>query len=104
MLISELNTGFFMVLREVQKKYPSLISDDLDVTTAFSVERSLRRGATCEALNVNIPEPIVNANNRWRKEMRANGMKPSFSMVENYCKVQALIPTLVKFSRAMPTV
>ena len=46
MLISELNTGFFMVLREVQRKYPSLISDNLDVTMAFSVERSLRRGAT----------------------------------------------------------
>ena len=104
MSINKLNTGFFMVLQEVQRKYPSLILDDLDVTTAFSVEQSLRRGATCEALNVNIPEPIVNANNRWRKEMRANGMKPSFSMVENYCEVQALIPTLVKFSRAMPMI
>ena len=93
-----------MVLREVQRKYPSLILDNLDVTTAFSVERSLRRGATCEALNVKIPEPIVNANNRWRKEMRANGMKPLFSMVEHYSKVQALIPTLVEFSTALLTV
>jgi hypothetical protein len=44
------------ILKQVQKRWPNLIPDDVEVTDQYSVYRSLRRGATAEAQNARIPQ------------------------------------------------
>ena len=48
-LISEMDTLLCPLLREVQQKFPNLISHETKIEECFSTYRSLRRGATAEA-------------------------------------------------------
>jgi len=88
MSIGELDVLFHALLKDVQLKYPSVISPEIDVKAEYSVYWSIRRGATSEAQNAGIPEEGINAHNRWRKVMRAKGLKPGISMMENYTDAQ----------------
>ena len=74
----------------------------MNVSEAYSVFRSLHWGATLEALNVGIIEPVINMNNKWRKEMRANGMMVSMSMLQSYTDAEVSVPTLIKYSNMLP--
>ena len=103
MLISELDVLFHLVLLGVQRKFASVIPDHVNVEEAYSTFRSLRRGASSEAQNVKMDETVINANNRWRKRMRAKGMKPGMSMMEHYTDADVAAPTLISFSFELPT-
>ena len=103
MSIGELDVLFHALLKEVQKKCPSVISSSIDVEADYSVYRSLCRGATSEAQNAGISEEVINAHNRWRKVMRAKGLKPGMSMMENYTDAQISAPTLIRFSLELPS-
>ena len=70
MSIAEMDTYFIPTLLAVQRKFSHIIPDTFDVAEFYSVYRSLRRGATSKALNVRIPEAVINMNNKWRKEMQ----------------------------------
>ena len=67
------------------------------VAEFYSVYRSLRRGATLETLNVQIPETVINMNNKWRKEMRSNGYTISMPIIQRYTDAGVANPTLVQF-------
>ena len=67
----------------------------------FSINRSFRRGSSTHAQNQNIPEPVINAQNRWRKVEAAKGKRAKFSMMENYSDIEHLIPTLVQYSEML---
>ena len=41
-------------------------------------------------------------NNKWRKEMRANGMMVSMSMLQCYVDAEVSVPTLIKYSDMLP--
>jgi hypothetical protein len=49
----------FEVLREIQTSHPELIDPDDDVPEVYGVSRSLRRGYTSHAMNVNIPDSDI---------------------------------------------
>jgi hypothetical protein len=51
------------------------------------VRRSMRRGATTEALNAGIDGPTIDANNDWRKVEAAKGKMPRYSMHQRYTQV-----------------
>jgi hypothetical protein len=56
MSIGELDVLFHALLKEVQKKCPSVISSTINVEADYSVYMSLRRSATSEAQNAGISE------------------------------------------------
>ena len=96
--ISEMDSLLCPLLREVQRKFPNLISHETVVEDSFSTYRSLRRGATAEAQNARIPKTVIEANNRWRKYARNNGTAAGMSMMDRYSDASASVPTLIRFS------
>ena len=103
MTITEMDVLFHGLLKEVQQRNPSVIPDTVSIEESYSVYRSLRRGAKSEAQNVNMSEELINANNRWRKEYQSKGIKPSCSMMEHYSDAHVMAPTLILFSKELPS-
>ena len=100
--IAEMDVLFHAVLMHVQLKYSSVLAETVDIKVEYSTFRSLRRGSTSEAQNVEIPKEVIEANNRWRKQARSKGMKPSMSMMEHYSDARVAVPALTKFSKLLP--
>jgi hypothetical protein len=98
---AELDILLHRILERAQKKWPSVIPDTVNVKEEYSVYRSLRRGATAEAQNVQVPSEVIEANNRWRKHSRSRGLTPGMSMMERYTDAKASVPSLIRFSGAM---
>lgn len=95
----ELNIYFHKVLKEVQWKYPNIIPDLVSMEEDFSTFWLLRQSATSESKNARITEAVVNMNNRWRKLLRADGMKLEMSMMEHYMEVKVIVPTIICFPK-----
>ena len=66
MKIGDFSDNFHTLLENVQRQYPTLIDDRVDIRVDFGLLRSLRQGATTEAKNQNVEEPDIQRNNRWR--------------------------------------
>jgi hypothetical protein len=98
---AELDILLHRTLERVQKKWLSVIPDTVNVKEEFSVYCSLRRGATAEAQNVQVPAEVIEANNRWRKHSRSRGLTPGMPMMERYTDAKASVPSLIRFSGAM---
>jgi hypothetical protein len=98
---AELDVDFHGILMRVQKRWPNLIPDTVIVKEEHGVYRSLRRGATGEAQNAQIPADVIEANNRWRKHARSRGLTPGMSMMERYTDAKASVPSLIRFSGGM---
>ena len=96
--IAEMDSLVCPLLREIQRKFPNVISHDTDIEDSFSTYRSLRRGATAEAQNSRIPKTVIEANNRWRKYAWNNGTASGMSMMDRYTDAKASVPTLIRFS------
>lgn len=97
--MGELDPMFHLILRRVQSFRPELIAESVDVEEEYSVSRSIRRGATSQALNNKLPAEVIEANNRWKQRERARGLTPSLSMLQRYADARASIPLLIRFSR-----
>jgi hypothetical protein len=102
MSIAEMDEHLHVVLLEVQRQFPLVLSDTVNVQDEFSVYRSLRRGATSEAQNAQIPKEVIEANNRWRKLCRAKGLTPGGSMMERYTDARISVQSLTRFSNELP--
>jgi len=89
---------FHGILKRVQALRPDIIQNSVNVEDEYSMKRSVRRGATAEAQNRNIPRGVIEANNRWRKHMHAQGSLPLMSMIERYSDAKATVELLVRFS------
>ena len=100
-LVGDLDVLFHDLWKRIQHRFPQLISDTTKIEEAYSVRRSLRRGATTEAQNRGIPTEVLEANNRWRKDLRGQGILPSMTMVERYTDAKASVEALVRFSETM---
>jgi len=96
--MGDMEPKFHRILKRVQGRCKDLIPEEVDVESEYSIYRSLRRGATAEAQNVDIPASVIEANNRWRKHMGSKGMLPGMSMMERYTDAKASVPSLIKFS------
>ena len=102
MFIGELDILFHAFLKKVQLKCPLVISPEINIKADYSVYRSIHCSATSEVQNAGISEEVINAHNRWRKVMRAKGLKPGMSMMENYTDAQISAPTLICFFLKLP--
>jgi hypothetical protein len=96
--ISDLDPMFHTVLKRVQLLWPSVIPDSVDIENDMSVFRSIRRGSTSQAQNVQLPREVIEANNRWKKALKARGLTPGMSMMERYSEARASVPTLIRYS------
>ena len=102
MSIAKMDAYFIPTLLAVQQKFSHIIPDTFDVAEEYSVYRSLRRGATLEALNSAIPEAIINMNNKWRKKMQSKGSTISMPMIQRYADAEVCVPILVQLSFLLP--
>jgi hypothetical protein len=96
----EFEDDWFTALEKVQAT-TAHIEDDLDVREEFDIGRSQRRGVTAHARNMDILIPLLNAVNRGKKEANSTTGNPQLDMVDVYTTLEALLPTVLHFSRAL---
>jgi hypothetical protein len=96
--IADIDPVFHDALRFVQSQRPDLIAEEVDVGVAFSLRRSLRRGSTTHARNVDVPEENIEFNNGWRKHQRAGAKAASLSMGQHYTDVKLALPFILGYS------
>jgi hypothetical protein len=96
----EFEDDFFTVLEKVQAT-TDFIEEDVDVREEYGIGRSSRRGVTAHARNMDVAPALLNANNRWRKEANSSTGNPRLDMMDVYTTLEALLPTVLRFSRAL---
>ena len=92
----EFEDPFMEILEEVQTQRPDLIPPEVDVREDYGILRSLRRGSCAHATNLQIPQVLINAMNRWRQEYRRD--VPKLQMSDHYSRLDALRPTILRYS------
>lgn len=92
---------FVEFLRRVQRRKPDLIPSEVNVGEEYSIGRSFRRGSETRALNAKVPEPIINAINRWKVVEGAKGARPRFNMLAHYADVLLMLETILQYSAAL---
>jgi hypothetical protein len=74
-------------LEWIQQNTSGVIPLTVNLWEEYGVRRSMRRGATTEALNAGIDGPTIDANNGWQKMEVAKGKMPRYSMRQRYTQV-----------------
>jgi hypothetical protein len=77
-------------LEWIQQNTVGIIPVTIDLWAESGACRSIRHGATTEALNVGIDRTAIDANNGWRKVEPAKGKMPRFSMRQWYTLIYQL--------------
>jgi hypothetical protein len=85
----------------IKNQRPELMAGVEDVYEEYGILRSFRRGATSEAVNQGVPPDVIDANNRWRKVMRAKASQPTLSMREHYTDIRLTLDHRLRFSMAL---
>lgn len=88
-------------LHLIQGERADLIPPEVNVHDGYGISRSFRRGATTQARNQGVTENDINAMNRWRNAESAQGRKPWLKMQDHYSDIRQMVPTLLRFSRAL---
>ena len=100
--VGDLDSLFQPLWKGIQHhRHPQLIVESTKIEDVYSARRSFRQGATTEAQNRNIPDDIIQTNNRWKKHLKGRGILPSMSMIERYSDAKASVESLVRFSELM---
>ena len=85
----------------IQIRKPSLVGTEVKVHEEYGISRSFRRGATTTARNAGVSDGDVTLINRWRTVESAKGRKPNQRMIDHYSEIRLMIPSLIRFSRAL---
>jgi hypothetical protein len=97
----EFQEDFFNVIEKVQAT-TSFIPEEVSVRDEYGTERTLRRLVTAHAKNMGVSDEVVRANNRWRNEYNSKtGGSSRVDMIDTYTTLDALILTLLRFSRPL---
>ena len=96
----EFEDDWFGVLEKIQRD-TDLIDNDFDIRDKAGILRSLRRGVTSHAMNMKVPEDLIRAINRWRREKQNGGRKGGLPMIDRYTDLEAIKPTYLRFSQAL---
>lgn len=94
------NAEFYDRLARVKLHKAHLFEPNLEISNAYGLSRSLRRGSTSEATNAGVSQPTIDLNNRWRKFERSKGRMPTMSMAQHYTEVRLILPTVWEYSRS----
>lgn len=96
----EYENDFFAILRKVQNS-TLLIDREMEVASSYGTLRSLRRGMTAHARNMNVTKDELQTFNRWNKEMNAKTGLARLDMPDTYSALGSLKPTLLRVTRAL---
>ena len=86
------------LLKILQEK--GVVPEGLSVESEFHVYRSLRRGATARATNMQLSKVVIDTNNRWRSMQTSRGKK-TLPMSQLYLDIRIAFPARLAFSAAM---
>ena len=64
-------------IARVQRSFPELIRESVDVHDEYGLSRSFRRGSNSEALNRGMVEATIDRTNQWRKSKEQGREKQS---------------------------
>jgi hypothetical protein len=98
--LMEFENDFFTVIERVQAS-TDLIDAETDVRDDCGIARTIRRSVTVHARNMEVAKELIDAVNRWRTEESSKTGKPRLDMQDVYSTLEALIPTILRFSRAL---
>jgi hypothetical protein len=96
----EFEDDFFSVLERVQATTDT-IEKGVDLREEAGIQRTLRRGLTSHALNMDIDPKLLAAINRWRSETKSEEGHVGAGMVDRYSKLETLKPYFLRFSRQL---
>jgi hypothetical protein len=85
----------------IKENTEGLIPMKIDLWEVVGCRRSMRRGATIEALNIEVDASWIDTNNGWRKFERAQGKMPSMLMRQLYTEMLQNLKHELKFSLAI---
>jgi hypothetical protein len=77
-----------------------IVPADINVESEFHLYRSLRRGATARATNMQLSQVVIETNNRWRTMQTSRGKK-NLPMSQLYLDIRIALPARLAFSAAM---
>jgi hypothetical protein len=89
---------FFDHLEQIQASRPDLIPSSEDITEEYGIYRSFRRVSTSEAMNKRLSPDVIDANNRWRRFLRAGTSKPLLTMRDHYTGIRLTLNQSLRFS------
>jgi hypothetical protein len=87
----------FMAILELIQSTTEFIDNEIDVRDKYGLGRSIRRGATAHARNMEVDEDLIKAVQRWNKESTGSAR---LDMIELYSEAEILTPTYLRYSRA----
>jgi len=94
----EVDEEFHKQLEKIQGSHPKLIEPNLDVTEWFSIFRSLRRGSTARADELDISDTVTNLHNRWRSTEYLKGNRTTSSMRQYYTSLRLTRKVRLKYT------
>ena len=97
----KLNKELHHMLFRIKESNPTLIPQGIIIDERFKLYRSFRRGATTRAKEKEVPEPIIEMNNRWRKFQNKQGSLPNLPMSQLYIDVRQSFGSKLKFSKSI---
>jgi DNA-binding XRE family transcriptional regulator len=92
---------FHEALLHIQENHPRLIPPTVDVVEEYGIDRSLRRGSLTHARNMGVSGSDLDLINRWRLVEKAQGRKPAMRMRDHYSDIRLLVPSLIRYSKAL---
>jgi len=94
----ELDEELHAQLEKIQETHPHLIEQKIDVTEWFSIFRSLRRGSTARAGELDISENVTNLHNRWRSTEYLKGSRTTSNMRQYYTSLRLTRKVRLKYT------
>jgi hypothetical protein len=95
------NDLFHEEVMKVQDTHSELIPTNVIVGEVYNIYRSLRRGATSRATELNYSETLINLNNRWRLTQNNKGTGGIKKMSQLYVEMSLVVESLVQFSLSL---
>ncbi len=82
------------MLEDVQARRKDLIKSSIDIREDFGIHRSLRRGVTSHAINMDIGKALVDGEKWWRSEL--NSEVARLDMAGSYAGLDSIKPTILR--------
>jgi hypothetical protein len=96
-----MNGLFHRELMRIQDAYPELVPPEVEVAETYNLFRSLRRGATSRASDLNYSETLINLNNRWRSTQSNKGTGGLKKMSQLYVDIGLVLEASLEFSASL---
>ena len=97
----EMNNEFIAEVEAVQEEHPNLLDQTIEIGDHFSIFRSLRKGSTARATDMEVDETAIDLHNRWRTMERTGGQRSTRSMRTYYNDLRLTLNTRLTYSRAL---